>query len=527
MAHKFRYLTFLLSVVLVIAGGVPSVSVVSQTLPPDRQAYQDATRIKEPDKKIAALEKFIVDYPKSAAVTSAHQAIFETLVKNTPDQKEKILEQAAKAIEKAMDPMKPFVYDTLANRLFQAGVLLDDAEKFSMKAMTLTDEELAKQAKLRKAGNYATLGRINLKQGKVKDAERNLKLAKEYNPTLTSASIGLAELYAKQGKEKEALEAYAAAAISGRLPKESRDQFEAIYSKANNGTTKGIDEFLDVRYAKAYPSPVKAEHYIPSAKRTKHTALVEVFTGSGCPPCVAADLGFDAMMERYKREELTVLMYHLHIPQPDPMTNLATQARSKYYSVQGVPSYALDGKSSSGGGPRDATQNFYDRVNPDVERLLESAANADVKLDVVLDNTTVKAKVGLSNIKSESESLKLQIVLAEEKLRYQGENGIRFHPMVVRSIAGPEFAGLALKDKGDQSLEWAFELPAITEAIKKHLDDFEKTPFRGEPYTFNEKKYQIDPTNLTVVAFVQDDKTKTVLQAVSMRVRPVVASSGN
>ena len=99
--------------------------------------------------------------------------------------------------------------------------------------------------------------------------------------------------------------------------------------------------------------------------------------------------------------------------------------------------------------------------------------------------------------------------------------------MVVRSIAGPEFAGITLKDKSNQNIEWSFELPAISEAIKKHLDDFEMTPFRGESYTFNEKKFQIDPTNLTVVAFLQDDKTKNVLQAVSIKVRPVVASTGN
>src|SRR5262249_19213586 len=163
-----------------------------------------------------------------------------------------------------------------------------------------------------------------------------------------------------------------------------------------------------------------AEHYNPSEKRTKRTALAEVFTGSGCPPCVAADLGFDAMMERYKRDELAVLMYHLHIPAPDPMTNPATQARSKFYGVMSVPSFMIDGKLGGGGGPREMTQNFYDRINPDVETRLETAAAADLKLDAALDGLKVKTKVAVSNIKSESDKLKLQIVLAEDKLRYTG-----------------------------------------------------------------------------------------------------------
>src|SRR5678815_672612 len=156
MVSRVRYPTLLLGAILVIAS-IPSVSVISQSMPPDRQAFQDASRIKEPDKKIAALEKFIADYPKSLVVSSAHQQIFETLVKATPDQKDKILEQAAKAIEKTPESGRPFIYDQLANKLFQSGVLLDEAEKFSNKAITLTEEELAKQAKLRKAGNLSLI----------------------------------------------------------------------------------------------------------------------------------------------------------------------------------------------------------------------------------------------------------------------------------------------------------------------------------------------------------------------------------
>src|SRR5262249_23603191 len=161
----------------------------------------------------------------------------------------------------------------------------------------------------------------------------------DFNPNLVSASTGLAELYLKKGDEKQALETYAQAAANGKLSAEARKQFESLYSKLNKGSLQGLEEMLDAKYAKLYTVQFKAEHYNPSEKRTKRTVLAEVFTGSGCPPCVAADLGFDAMMERYKRDELAVLMYHLHIPAPDPMTNPATQARSKFYGVMSVPSF--------------------------------------------------------------------------------------------------------------------------------------------------------------------------------------------
>ncbi|HMV47412.1 MAG TPA: hypothetical protein PLD20_12310 [Blastocatellia bacterium] len=522
-----RYSAVLLGMMLMASVTLVAAQTQPPSMPADRKAYTDATKITDPDKKVDALEKFIADFPKNSSVMFAHQTIFDTLVKNHPEQKDKIIANAEKAIEKAQDFMRPSMYEQMARKLLDAGVLLDEAEKLTNKGMAAIDEEMMKQAKSRKAASYAMLGRIFLKQDKLKEAEQNFQRAKDANPRLVAAATGLAELYAKQGKEQLALETYMSAALNGKLSTAERKQFEALYSKTNNGSLAGLEEKLDAEYVKLNPSPVKVEHYKPTDKRSNRTVLAEVFTGAGCGPCVAADLGFDAMMERYKREELVVLMYHLHIPAPDPMTNLATQARGKFYTVQGVPSYAMDGKSASGGGTRDMTQGFYDRVNPDVERQLQTAAGADLKLEATLEGNTVKTKVALSNLTGDSDKLKLHVVLAEDKLRYTGENGVRFHPMVVRSVAGPEYSGLPVAGKDNQTFDWSFDVAAVAAEAKKHLDDFEKSGARGD-FTFSEKKDQIDPNNLTVIAFVQDEKTKAVLQSVQVKVkRPVASNSGN
>src|SRR4030095_7674689 len=103
----------------------------------------------------------------------------------------------------------------------------------------------------------------------------------------------------------------------------------------------------------------------------------EVFTGSACPPCVAADLAFEAMMGRYSRKELVVLMYHMHIPAPDPMVNQATLARGRFYGVSGVPGYNIDGLGLQvGGGSKEMTKDNYNRNNPVVEKRMESVAEA-------------------------------------------------------------------------------------------------------------------------------------------------------
>ena len=59
-------------------------------------------------------------------------------------------------------------------------------------------------------------------------------------------------------------------------------------------------------------------------------ALVELFTGAQCPPCVAADIAFDAeAVKSYKAADVVLLQYHLHIPGPDPLTNADSEKRQQ------------------------------------------------------------------------------------------------------------------------------------------------------------------------------------------------------
>jgi hypothetical protein len=70
------------------------------------------------------------------------------------------------------------------------------------------------------------------------------------------------------------------------------------------------------------------------------------------------DIAFEAMMERYSREELAVIVYHVHIPAPDPMANPSAEARAKFYEAWGTPAFTIDGKMNGNGGGRDQIQAF-------------------------------------------------------------------------------------------------------------------------------------------------------------------------
>jgi hypothetical protein len=159
-----------------------------------------------------------------------------------------------------------------------------------------------------------------------------------------------------------------------------------------------------------------------------------------------------------------------------------------------------------------------------IEKGLEIKAEAEIKLDASMTDSTVKVLANVKPATADASNLKLQIALVEEKLRFTGENGIRIHPMIVRSMAGENANGFALAEK-PEAISWRFDLNAITQELKKALDDFEVTRKATDGYTFVEKKHVIDPSQLSVVAFVQDEKTKKVLQAVSVRINPAQTAS--
>ncbi|MDO8836186.1 MAG: hypothetical protein Q7V01_11355, partial [Vicinamibacterales bacterium] len=255
--------------------------------------------------------------------------------------------------------------------------------------------------------------------------------------------------------------------------------------------------------------------YVPTKGRTKRVVLAEVFTGSGCPPCAGADLAYDGAMERYRHSELAVLMYHMHIPRPDPMTNPYTTKRAEFYAIRGVPTAAVDGEAKVGGGSADAAPKIYaETVEPAIEKRLKTAPGARVDLKVNKQGDVITAAVSVGKTPATAKKLRLHVVLAEEKLRYSGENGVRFHPMVVRNIAmgDKDAQGFALTAGKSFKTSYTFDIQKTVDEAKAHLDDFEVNSTRFGKFQFMSKKHEIDGDKLYVVAFVQNEDTKEILQ---------------
>jgi tetratricopeptide (TPR) repeat protein len=510
-------------------GATPAATAPAPVMAPDQKAYDEARRVKDPRKRIEALEKVITDFPDRFGAFQARNDVLDILIKNFPNEKDQI----RAAAEKILQPNPGIVvvgassYVTVATKLMDAGMFLDWAEELAKKGSVQYEDEQAKAMKRQRARYQDALGRIYLKQGKAKLARTFLKQAIANDPDLTTSFLALGQIAEQGGDHKAAVEYFSSAAVKAPMKKADRQLMESAYRQTHHDTLAGLEDLLDDKYRKLNASGLRLDHYQAPKSRTKRTALAELFTGSGCGPCIAADLGFDAMLGRYSRQELVVLVYHLHVPLPDPMTNPITEARGKYYGVPGTPTPVLDGlRLPASGGGRDMTKGFYDRVNPKIEMELESPAEADLKLTGTVEGDLVKARVTVDAIKASSPDLKLQLALTEDELRYTGENGIRFHPMVVRSLGGKDALGFSLAKSGPTDVEWTFDLKAMSEQLKQYLETYEQKGHRGgDPFKFNEKKFEIDANNLSLVAFVQDTRTKVVLQTVYLKIKPAVTAS--
>src|SRR5207237_10861554 len=76
---------------------------------------------------------------------------------------------------------------------------------------------------------------------------------------------------------------------------------------------------------------VRTQTYPGRPAKNNRVVVFELFTGAECPPCVAADIGFDTLLKTFKNTEVIQLQYHVHIPGLDPLANTGTLKRCEYY----------------------------------------------------------------------------------------------------------------------------------------------------------------------------------------------------
>lgn len=487
---------------------------------PDKIAFRAAMAETNKNKQIELLEKFVADFPRTDLFRIANLILLGEYIKANPNDKDRIYGQAQKIVDAVKTDAPVSVIDNLSGAYYSVVMTLygagmdDKAEEFAQKGITLINEASARDIFRTKYLILIKLGQIALKKGDLKNAEQYLQqaIAGDYGDNV--ALTLLAEAAGKRKNSKAQLNYLIRADAKGALKKDQRAVLEELYVK-RHGSTKGLQEMLDENYRRLNPLPMTVVKYSPSEKRAKRTVLAELFTGAACHPCITADLAFDGLLKRYTPSDVAVLIYDLHIPLPDPIANPATVLRSKYYQIYGTPTYVINGsdKQVAGGTYRKEAEVLMGQLTKKIDVQLERENEADMTLAASINNGVVKTSVNVKNVKGDYSNLRVYIGLVENELSYMGENGIRFHPMSVREFGGENRDGFVLNDKTG-NFAWEFDLQKVSGDLKNYIDNYEVKGSVFGTFSFIEKKYEINAKNLSVVAFVQDEKTKNVLQTV-------------
>ncbi|MFP6762469.1 MAG: hypothetical protein VB858_02585, partial [Planctomycetaceae bacterium] len=234
--------------------------------------------------------------------------------------------------------------------------------------------------------------------------------------------------------------------------------------------------------------------------------LAEVFTSSNSPDSVAADLVVSALQEDYPDTMLVALRYHQHSHAPDPLANEDTEARCfNFYLFSGSPFLLLDGRAVSNvQGTMEHTEPLYRKARALITSRLSEETEIQVELSANRESNSVQIQAQVEGADLSNRNLRLRIALTESEIAYTGINGIRSHDMVVRAMPGG-YHGIKATD-GALKFDGTVNLTELKQNLNSYLTRFEQTqgqPLPGKP---------LDLKKLHVVAFVQDDLTREILQ---------------
>jgi hypothetical protein len=401
----------------------------------------------------------------------------------------------------------------------QAAGLKEVLRKYDGKPVEMTAARMLLQAEVKGGAKAADLK---------KTADRYLAAARSFGPEIgTDAVVETARELTKSKDGGELALGYVreAVAVLGKEEPTARtlplfemlaaglrkagktDEADAVSARVARAEERLDQEFLKTAV------PFETKPFAGRKGKSDRVVLVELFTGAQCPPCVAADVAFDAAVQSYKPGDVALLEHHLHIPGPDPLTNADTEARQEYYGDQipGTPTAFADGKATPAlGGPKGAGQASFDRLSGVINEALEKAPGAELKLSVERKGDKLELAADVSGLKEVGDKTRLRFVLAEDVVRYPGRNRQRLHHHVVRSFPGG-VAGIPLKEKSGKHTV-TVSLPELRKTLEGYLDK----SGRGRPYLDDARPLEL--RHLMVVAFVQDDATKQVLQAAQAEV---------
>lgn len=468
------------------------------------------------------IRDFVQQYPDNPVILRAYEVLagFAAFRKAPPEDIEKIHQELVQQAARWGAPVAARADLELASFLARMGEYNDLALKF----LTEFQKQITPDSP---AGWNLDLAISRTILGQHQEVIDQLKPFVTAHPDDYKARFTLAFAYEKNNQNDLALEEYLRLAVLPFMDQILNDSLKETKSDslmtavtrlwtAKHGNAEGLPAAIDELYVKETQAVIPPREDKPELNPKSRAVLVELFTGTGCPPCIAADLSVSGLELRYPAPEVVVLRHHMHIPAPDPFALEGGETRFRNYVTNdpffqqhpeavGTPTVAINGTIVSGvnGVELRSVKRSYDVLTSTLSGLLRQ--ETDLKLNVSATRAGDKIQVSAQAEGSElSENLRLYLLLVENDIHFVAPNGIRIHDAVVRSyINGNEGSAPA-----DGKLQFSTELslPEVATDIKKSIAKLEERFGRV---------FAVPPTldKLQIVAFVQDNATREILQA--------------
>lgn len=239
--------------------------------------------------------------------------------------------------------------------------------------------------------------------------------------------------------------------------------------------------------ALANPEVVTTEVHIASRAATRH-GLIELFTSSTCPPCASENKTLDPLLVKNNpntAKDLNVIKYQMNWPSPgDPSFNAHGNSRKSYYSISGIPDGRVNGKKAT----------FTTQAGLDASK--NAPATVDIDATLSVSGNTVQGKAKITPYVTSSVTVHQAIL--QDYYTYNGSAGQTKYYFAMRKM-NPDGGGAKNTSiTNGTAFDVKFDLTStITAKPAQGSFDF---------WQINTLKYQY-------VVFVQDDKTKDVLNS--------------
>ncbi len=486
------------------------------------------------DNPFESLQKFIDEHSDSAIALHASLKLIEISKKNNlnDDEVEKLIRSY---IAKSDKWGKLLGVMARINSIF--ALLNSDnsprlALKFSKEAKSLFDdqskflwEELLNRATKQATHSIVLDDAVNGK-GDVREKAiiqlKDLQKDDPFNPLILST---LASFDQENGNIDQAMETYAKIVSFPNLERmlqqmqsdsstespSSMETLTRLWKEKNNGSSDGLEEFINKVYKDKITDFVKEEFPPRKPEEGNRRVLMEFFTGGMCPPCVGADIALSGLIKKYAETELIQLTYHQHIPGPDTLASSDTEARFSQYGARGTPTVIINGKQVRGvaSGLPQAVE-IYESIQKLINPVLKEKTDIKIELKATANDGNLNLSVEVKGLKEIPESYRLRMALAESEIDLAVRNGIRVHHMTVREMPGG-IEGISPID-GKLKYSDTISLGQLKNSLENYLSNYAEgmgISFGEVPLEFNHMKF---------IAFIQDEKTGEVLQANSIPV---------